>query len=314
MPKRWGILGAGNISFSHATALTRSPHADFVGVADIDASARERAGTTFDVPAFASIEDLLDRAAPDAVTIALPASLHLSAARTCAARGVHVLCEKPLAATVTECDEMMRVCDDARVHLGAILNTRGYEQGRWVRARIRDGSLRVRAFSLTLALAGPTVRSDPGASAMLMLGAGIHYLDLLAWWFGELTDVAAVPSRNDVSAVALAFASGVSGVFRLSSAGAHGRPARIDLDAEEGHVAFIGSAIAEATVGIGPVPPPPEAVDGMRFGTGHLVVIDEAARALAQGRPFPVSGKEGRDAVALVERVVAATRAPTAVA
>lgn len=46
----------------------------------------------------------------------------------------------------------------------------------------------------------------------------------------------------------------------------------------------------------------------MRFGTGHLVVIDEAAAALERDEPFPVDGLAGREAVAMVERIDAAVR------
>ena len=51
-------------------------------------------------------------------------------------------------------------------------------------------------------------------------------------------------------------AGGASGVFRLSSAGTHGRPARIDLDADQGHIAVVGNAITEVDADLGIAPPP----------------------------------------------------------
>lgn len=306
MPSRWGILGAGRISFSHATALIRSQRADLVAIADIDAAARERAAR-FDVPIFESIEQLLDRARPDAVTIALPQDVHLEGVRLAASRGVHVLCEKPLAPTVAESDEMIALCDAQSVRLGAILNNRGYAQVRWLRERIRGGSFHPRAFTMTLAMAAPPGRGGAELASAMLIGAGIHYLDLLAWWFGPLVEVGAVTSAGSATCAALRF-DGASGVFRVSSVGSRPRAARIDIDADEGHVAFVGASLAEIDADLGTPPAPPEVVEGMQFGTGHLVVIDEAAAALEAEQPFPVGGHVGREAVAMVERIEDAVR------
>lgn len=311
MSKRWGILGAGGISFSHATALLRSPHAELVGIADIAAAARDHAAARFGIATFASSEELLEQARPDAVTIALPHAFHLEGARLAAERGIHVLCEKPLAPTVADCDEMIALCARAAVQLGAILNNRGYAQVRWIREQIRSGSFHPRAFSATLAMAATSLDAPPREhAAAILLGAGIHYTDLLGWWFGVLTDVAAVGLADGATSSALRYASGVTGTFRLSNAGPRGRPVRIEIDGDEGHLVFVGSEIAEIDPELGTPPAPEAAVDGMRFGTGHLVVIDEAAAALDMGRPFPVDGHQGRDAVSMVERIVAAAREP----
>jgi predicted dehydrogenase len=306
MPRRWGILGAGGISFSHATALIRSPHADLIAIADIDPAARERAAQ-FGVPTFGSSEQLLDSARPDAVTIALPQQLHLEGTRLAASRGVHVLCEKPLAPTVAESDEMIALCAAKGVQLGAILNNRGYAQVRWLRERILDGSIHPRAFTVTLAMAAPVGRDGPELASAMLIGAGIHYLDLLAWWLGPLVEVGVITSAGSATCAALRFES-ASGVFRVSSVGTRPRQARIDIDADEGHLAFVGASIAEIDADLGAPPAPHEVVEGMRFGTGHLVVIDEAAAALDNDQPFPVSGHVGRAAVAMVERIEDAVR------
>lgn len=307
MPERWAILGAGRISFSHALSLVRSKHAELVAFADIDPAARERAAAQFGVPGYASIEELLDHSRPDAVTLALPTDLHAAGARLAASRGVHVLCEKPLGSTVAECDEMIRACAEEGVRLGSILNNRGYAQVRWLRERIHAGSYHPRAFTVTLAMQAPGGENDPTAASLLLLGAGIHYLDLLSFWFGELLEVAAVESTGNATSAALRF-DGVSGVFRLSAHAAGGRPVRIDIDGAEGHVAFVGAS-GEFDPSLGTPPAPPEQVEGLPFGTGHLVVIDEAAAALAAGAPFPVDGSVGRASVAMVARVVSAARA-----
>ena len=320
MPKRWAIIGGGNISNSHAIALQRSRSAELVGIADIDPQARARAEAAFNVPTFDTAESMLDTLKPDAVTIALPHALHLYGARVAAERRVQVLCEKPLAPSVEESQQLIDVCRDAGVRLGAILNNRGYPQTRWIRDVIADGRLGARAFTLTLAMGSMTTgrRRDRGLGGTILLGAGIHYLDLLRWWFGPLEEVAAVADVTDdaVSVAALRFRSGVTGVFRTSSVGSHGRPARIDVDGEHGTVTLIGATIEKVEGEIESPPPPLAAVEGMRFGPGHLVVIDEAASALEKDLPFPVTGEEGLEAVAICDAIYSAAhrRAPLAAA
>ena len=309
MPKRWAIIGGGNISTSHAIALQRSRSGQLVGVADVEAKARGRAEAAFNVPAFETAESMIDALRPDAVTIALPHALHLYGARVAAERGVHVLCEKPLAPSTEESRDMISICRGAGVRLGAILNNRGYPQTRWIRDVIADGRLGARAFTLTLALGSmATGRRDGGLGGTILLGAGIHYLDLLRWWFGPLDEVAAVSDLTDdaVSVAALRFRSGVTGVFRTSSVGSYGRPARIDIDGDHGSISVIGATIERVDGELGSPPPPLAAVDGMRFGPGHLVVIDEAARALENDLPFPVSGEEGLEAVAICDAIYSA--------
>lgn len=62
-------------------------------------------------------EDLLHHGAIDAVYIALPNDMHYEYTLRAAAMGVHVLCEKPLALSERDCEEMIEVCRDAGVRL-----------------------------------------------------------------------------------------------------------------------------------------------------------------------------------------------------
>lgn len=69
---------------------------------------------TYDYDAF---EACLERDDVDAVYIAVPNHLHREYAERAAAKGVHVLCEKPMAVTEEECRAMIEACDDAGVRL-----------------------------------------------------------------------------------------------------------------------------------------------------------------------------------------------------
>jgi predicted dehydrogenase len=298
--KSWAVLGGGGIAPSHLTSLARAG-VEVAGVADVDEGARTRVREAFGVPAYASIKSLLDEARPAAVTIALPAHLHLPAARLAAERGVHVLCEKPLAGSVAECDEMIAVCAEGGVQLGAILNNRGYAQTRWIRSAIEEGRWHPRVVGVRAAMG----RFGPGAPAGVMVfGVGVHYLDQMRWWLGEPEAVAAHVA-DGVALAAIRFAGG-AGELRLSAVGRTSAGVRVDIEGDEARLTLGRYGIESYEGELGQPPEWDAEVEGMAFGAGHLTVIREAVEALEAGLPFPVPGTEGRAAVALCEAIVRA--------
>src|SRR5579871_4366694 len=208
---RWAVLGGGGIAPSHLISLQRAG-ADIVGVADLDPAARDRIGQAFGVPTYDSIEQLLERGRPQAVTIALPAQLHLAATRLAAERGVDVLCEKPLAASVAESNEMIAIAAQGGIRLGAILNNRGYAQTRWIKATIDEGRWSPRLVAVRAAMA-----QFAAAPAAMVFGLAIHYLDQMVWWLGQPREVSTLLA-DGVALSSIRFDSS-AGELRLSGVG-----------------------------------------------------------------------------------------------
>ena len=120
--KRLGLIGAGTIAFSaHLPAIRRlREQVELVAVADVREDNAQRAAREFGsdgCTAYADYRDLLARGDLDMVTICTPEFLHAEQTEAAAAAGLHVLCEKPMAATVDEADRMLRACADAGVLL-----------------------------------------------------------------------------------------------------------------------------------------------------------------------------------------------------
>jgi predicted dehydrogenase len=299
--KRWGVLGAGGIAPSHIISLQRVPGVELVGVADIDAAARERVAAKFGIATFPSIESLLDEGRPDAVTIALPAQFHLPAARLAAERGVHVLSEKPLADSVTAADDMISACKAGGVGLGAILNNRGYAQTRWIKAQIDAGRWTPRLVSVRGAMAG-----SGSSAAVLVFAVGIHYLDQMRWWLGDPREVGALVI-NGVALAQIHYESAL-GSLCLAGVGRTSAGVKVDIEGDEGRLTLGRFGIESFEGDFGPPPEWDPEVEGMLFGAGHLTVIREAAEALERGESFPVTGDEGRAAVALCEAIVRASQ------
>jgi len=119
---RYGLIGLGNIAqiavvpaFQHA-----SENSELVALISGDAEKRAALQSKWDVKHGGSYDDMervLDDAEADAVYIALPNALHRTFSERAARAGLHVLCEKPMAMTVADCEAMIAICRENDVKL-----------------------------------------------------------------------------------------------------------------------------------------------------------------------------------------------------
>ncbi len=94
-----------------------------------------------DVLGYADFERLADRPDVDAVFILLPNAMHREYATRAAAIGKHVLCEKPMANSVADCEAMIAACAAADVRLMIAYRQQYEPYNRALAAMIRDGRL-----------------------------------------------------------------------------------------------------------------------------------------------------------------------------
>ena len=117
-PIRWGIVSTARIAAKVCSAMHRGDGAEAAVVASRDAERARRWAREHGVGrSHGSYEDLLEDPEIDAVYIALPPSMHAEWTIRAAAAGKHVLCEKPLAASYAEAEEMAAACRRAGVQL-----------------------------------------------------------------------------------------------------------------------------------------------------------------------------------------------------
>lgn len=113
------IIGCGGIAEAYAKALQRMPNARVTAVVDPDASARARIASDDDsIAQHSSIESLPD---VDAAIVLTPPNVHESLSCALLERGIHVLCEKPLAPTVASAKRMLQCAEtaDRRLMMGS---------------------------------------------------------------------------------------------------------------------------------------------------------------------------------------------------
>jgi predicted dehydrogenase len=106
---RVGVIGAGHLGRFHAKLLAEMAAIELVGVVDPSADARDRVAVELSVPVFAQHRDLLEFQSLDAAVVATPTKYHTAVAGDLMRRGIHVLVEKPLAATLAEAEELVAI-------------------------------------------------------------------------------------------------------------------------------------------------------------------------------------------------------------
>ncbi|HVY20666.1 MAG TPA: Gfo/Idh/MocA family oxidoreductase [Bauldia sp.] len=187
---RVGVIGSGRIARTHASAYKTVARGRLTACTDAVPEAAKAFAAENGLKVFASAEAMLAAPDIDAVIIATPNGLH--AAQTIAAlkAGKHVFCQKPIAMTLAEADEVVA---EARRHPNAILQygfmLRFTPPLADVRARISDGSLGNPIVSRS-AIFGwePSAKwfYDPKQGGGVILDTMVHFADLLVWLFGPV--------------------------------------------------------------------------------------------------------------------------------
>ncbi len=112
---RVGVVGVGYLGRFHALIYSRMPDVELVGVVDADSGRAAEVANESSCQAFGHQDELLGRV--DAVSIVVPTTAHLEAARPFLERGIHMLLEKPIASNQQEGATIVRLAAEQ----GAVL-------------------------------------------------------------------------------------------------------------------------------------------------------------------------------------------------
>ena len=140
---RYGLISTARIGFSaHVPAANVSSNSEIVAVSSRDLATAEAAAREHGIPlAFGSYQEMIDSDEIDAVINTLPNSMHHEWTIKAAEAGKHILCEKPLSATMAEGREMKAVAEANNVVLVEAFTPRWTRQNRTVRQLIADGEI-----------------------------------------------------------------------------------------------------------------------------------------------------------------------------
>jgi predicted dehydrogenase len=109
---RVGVIGVGHLGYHHARLYSEILGADLVGVVDSNEDRAHYVGDTMGVPSFTDFRMFLDQVKPDAISVAVPTSLHYQVASEALKRGIHVLVEKPVTTKLEEAEGLLRLAAD----------------------------------------------------------------------------------------------------------------------------------------------------------------------------------------------------------
>jgi UDP-N-acetyl-2-amino-2-deoxyglucuronate dehydrogenase len=191
---RTALIGCGKVGQIHALALAALPESEFVAACDVDLPRATTFATRFGVRPYGDVARMLEECGVQALCIATPHPLHAGPAIEAARAGVHVLVEKPLAASLNDCDLMLAAARDNRTKLGVISQRRWYEPVRRMKAAIdadKIGRPVLGVFTMYSWRDPSYYQSDPWRGRWDTEGGGVlvnqspHMIDLLAWLMGD---------------------------------------------------------------------------------------------------------------------------------
>ena len=316
------LVGAGRAGANHAHHVSQHvPSASLVAVVDADEENARRLAETLGSPAVhATLEDALEHTQFDAVVISTPTFTHCELAVAAASAGKHVFCEKPMAITEQECDEMAEAATRAGVVLQVGFMRRFQPEFAEARRVIEAGEIGDPMMSKSLTR-GPGLPPpwawDLKISNGMLAEVNSHDFDSVRWLMGsELTRVYAeaanlkgaergvdVEDFYDNAVVTLRFASGALGTIDGTCPADYGYDARVEIVGTRG-LLQIGEVRGQALLmvqdrDVGAVSPVHRTWP-QRFEPGYRAQMRAFVEtALAGGVPL-VTAADGRAAVQAV--------------
>ena len=333
MTFRVGILGAGNISDTHARAAREVGGVELVAHWGRDPRKAARIATQYGGTAYPELEEFLDHRPMDAVLIGTPSGMHAEHAREAARRGLHVLVEKPLDVTTERIDTLIAECEQAGVTLGVFFQDRTAPDLVWLRRMIAAGALgEVFLISAHVKWYRPpeyyrgsrwrgTWALDGGGALM---NQGIHTVDLLLWLLGDVRRVSAATRTalhdievEDTAVACFELANGGVGTLEATTSAYPGFARRVELTGTAGTVIVEHDRVVSVNLRTPPPEPPPHDAGSANASatspvvadtTGHRRVLEDFVSAVRTGRAPLCDGREGRRSVELVEAMYSASQ------
>lgn len=316
MSLRWGLIGCGDISRKRvAAALSKGSNCKLTAVSRARKELVIDFARDYDASPFGDWRQMVASPEIDAVYIATPVHLHAEQAIAAAEQGKHVLCEKPMAMSASECDEMVAACKQSGVKLGVAYYRHFYPVIRRVRTMIEAGTIGKPVFARAEAFErfDPPAGGDRGwlldpelSGGGPMMDFGCHRIEILLHLLGPLNSVSAVHSNihfnrevEDSTTASFLFRNGTQAVIIASHAPAQSCDS-FHLFCTDGsaHIDVLNSGKLRVAGPQGTVEethPPPANL--------HQPLIEDFAEAVLEDRPPRVDGDVGRAVSAALDQI-----------
>ncbi len=313
----WGLIGCGDIAQKRvAPALRDSATSDLIAVNRLQSELAASFAKQFGARRwYLDWQKLLRDEEIEAVYIATPVHLHAQQTMAAAEAGKHVLCEKPMAMNVRECDQMIAACRSNNVRLGVAYYRHFYPVIERIKAIIKSGEigtpvlLEINAFEQFNPETGHPrswlLKKDLSGGGP-MFDFGCHRIEVFMNICGAVTEVKAMTANvvfdrevEDTATALLRFERGACGILSVSHAAAEPKDS-LHIFGSEGsiRVSILNEGKLRVTGKLGEryEAHPPNA-------NWHAPLIEDFVEAVLTDREPRVSGGTGR-AVALIEEEI----------
>lgn len=321
------ILGVGDIANIHIEAYQKLyPRCEIRALIDfsVDKALQKKEKYGLSCQIYSDYADILAREDIDLVSICLPPAIHCEAACALLRAGKHVLCEKPMAPTLEECDRMLKAADESGAKLSIVAQNRFKTDIMRTKRLLDSGALGKLFFAQAnsfwwrgdhyydLCWRGTWEKEGGGCTFI----HAVHHIDLFLWMMGEVSEVTAlVANQNhngseveDVSISTLRFANGAVGSL-TSSLLHHGEGQRFVIDGEKGSIEIPHRLAVSRQLANGYPEPDQEACDALEDAfqripelpyIEHCGQIENMLTAIETDTEPLIGGKDGRRTVELI--------------
>jgi len=324
------IIGMGGVSRTHVECYRKFPErCSLVSLSDAFPDKARQKKDEFQLDA-AVVEDyraILDDPQIDLVSVCTPPYTHASIGADCLNAGKHVLCEKPMAPSLAECDAML----DAQRRSGKILAIVAQNRfrtpiqrlkavldsgkaGRVLHAQVESYWWRGHCY-YDLWWRGTWAKEGGGCT----MNHAVHHIDMFLWMMGMPAEVRAVMTNaahdnaevEDLSIALLKYANGALAQI-TSSVVHHGEEQQIVFQAENARISFPWKVAASTPRGNGFPDPHPDRERELDEYYNHLPElthelhegqIDNVLSAIETGGGVLVDGREGRKTLELITAI-----------
>lgn len=323
MAVRAAVVGWGDVAVIHREAIDAIDDAELVGVVDPDPGRRAAATQETGAPAFATIDELVDAVAPDVVHVTTPHDQHITPTLEALGRGVHVIQEKPLAASLAD---GQRLVDWAEGHatpkVGICFQNRYNVSSQELRRLLDSGELgAVRGAYASVVWTRtadyyqvkPWRGSREQSGGGLLINQAIHTLDLVQWFLGDVVDIAGHVATNkfadvieveDTAEMLLTHADGVRTSFYATLTAPQHRPVEIELDCEFAYVTLRnGLTVAWADGRVDRFEERKVPSGGRSYwGVSHELLIRDFYAKLGDPEPFWITPAEALKSLQILKK------------
>ncbi len=215
---RVGVIGVGAMGQHHVRIYNEMANVDLVGISDVSESRVKELSSQYGVPGFNDHTALLKQDL-DAVSVAVPTTLHKQIGLDAIACGTNILIEKPVSDTIENAKDLVNAASDAGVKL-MVGHIERFNPAVMKLKHIMDSGLLGKIVSISTKRVGPynpRIR-DVG----VILDIGVHDIDIISYLYGkQVNEIYAIAGSNfhsfeDYAAILLRFDHDFSGMVETN--------------------------------------------------------------------------------------------------